>query len=91
MATTALCITEDGAKKRLLFMTVPTSTGVDIDVYIADEEFTPIGNPSLGANTLSEPEYHTKLRKEASEKGQFVPDYSTNPEYNPGYKPEDHE
>ena len=85
MATTALRIMKDGIEHRLLFMTVPTPTGVDVDIYPADEDFIPEGTASIGANNQQEHEYHIKLRKEASEKGQFVPEYSTNPEYNPGY------
>lgn len=91
MATTALRITEEGGvEKRLLFMTVPTPTGVDVDIYPADEEFNPVGTASLGVSQQPEDQYHTDLRKQASEKGHFVPEYSTNPEWNPGYKPEEH-
>ena len=85
MGTTALKITNDGVEKRLLFMTVPTEHGVDVDLYEANEEFMPIGKASIGASDKHEIEYHVELRKEASKKGQFVPEFSTNPEYNPGY------
>lgn len=87
MATTAIKIGE----QRLLFMTVQKEKGVDVDIHMADEDFMPIGTPSLGFSEMDEPEYHTKLRIESAEKGQFVPENSTNPEWNPGYKAEDDE
>lgn len=91
MATTALLIkNEDGTQERVLFMTCPTPNGVDVDLFLADENFLPMGTPSLGVDTKKEDEYHKLLRKQASEKGQFVEEHSTNPEWNPNYKPEDH-
>jgi hypothetical protein len=90
MATTALSIKqEDGSEQRLLFMTTPTENGVDVDIHLADSDFMPTGTPSIGIDKKQEEEYHKQLRKEASEKGQFVKDHSTNPEWNPDYKPEE--
>lgn len=85
--TTALEIKkEDGVIERLLFMTVPRLTGgVDVDLFLGDEEFLPIGTPSLGFSEINEVEYHISLRKQAKEKGQFVPDFSTDPELNPDF------
>jgi hypothetical protein len=91
MATTALVIKENGTEQRLLFMTVPTETGVHVDLFLADENFMPIGTPSLGVNDKFEEDYHKQLRAISSEKGHYVAEYSTNPEWNPGYKPEDYE
>lgn len=89
--TTALEIKEeDGSVKRLLFMTVQKlKGGVDVDLFLANTEFMPIGTASLGVSELNEVEYHVNLRKQASEKGQFVPDFSTDPELNPDYKNEE--
>lgn len=88
MATTALKI--DG--KNLLFMTVQVpGAGVDVDIFTADEEFMAFGTPSLGTSVLKEEEYHKDLRRQSVEKGHFVPEYSTNPEWNPGWKPEESE
>ncbi len=92
MATTALKITKNGVEERLLFMTVPRKDGkgLDIDVYLADDEFMPKGTPSLGiSEQVDEGAYHTALRSEAEKRNQFVKDFSTNPEWNPGYKPEE--
>lgn len=86
--TTAICIIQpNGEKKRLLFMTMATVGAVHVDLFLANEEFEPIGEPSLGESPTitDEVEYHTKLRAEAHDKGQFVPEYSTDPELNPGY------
>lgn len=85
--TTALLIKEHGVEKRLLFMTVPTVGAIHVDLFLANENFEPIGQTSIGESPTitDEVEYHTRLRAEASERGQFVPECSTNPELNPGY------
>lgn len=85
MAATAIK-TEKG---NLVFMTVQKEAGIDIDVYAASEEFTPITSTSRGEDTRDEETYHRELRKEASAHGQYVPGYSTNPEWNPDYKAEE--
>lgn len=84
MSTTALKIQKDGQETRLLFMTTPTKTGVDVDIFMADEEFIPVGSASIGVSQLSEDVYHTKLRVEAKERGQLVEEFCTDPEWNPG-------
>jgi hypothetical protein len=91
MATTALVIIEEGIEKRILFMTVPTEKGVDVDLFLADENFIPVGTPSLGVDDKFEEDYHRQLRAISSDKGHFVAEYSTNPEWNPDYKPEENE
>jgi hypothetical protein len=89
MATTALRILDKGQEKRLLFMTVASPTGVDVDLYMANEEFVPEGKSSLGTSEMDEERYHRELRQQASAKGQFVPEFSTNEEWNP--QPEEEE
>lgn len=100
MPTTALKITSpDGTIQRAKFMTVSQGIHCDVDVYKCNEEFIPIGEPSIGVSEMDEPEYHIKLRKEADEKGQYVREESTDPEWNPENvgndaeitKPEEHE
>lgn len=82
MSTTALRI----QGKNMLFMTVPLVKGLAVDIFMADENFEPTGTPSIGVSEyLDEETYHRQLRLEATAKGQFVPEYSTNPELNPGY------
>ena len=70
---------------RLLFMTVPSDTGIDINLSLADENFMPIGKPSYSMMPQDEISYHTELRQKATEVGEFVKEFSTNPELNPGY------
>jgi hypothetical protein len=80
MPTTALKIKD----KRLLFMTVAREDGrVDVDIFMADEQFLPIGKPSIGWCDKPEDVYHKELRQQAKEKGQLVTEYCTNPEWNP--------
>ena len=83
MATTALKIVKDGAAVRSKFMTVDNGEHLDVDIYHCDQEFNPIGQPMQGVDERSEEDYHKALRKEAQAKGQFVPEESTNPEWNP--------
>ena len=84
MATTALKI--DG--HNMLFMTAPREDGnCDVDVYLADDSFMPMGQGSISAVKMTEEVYHKDLRRLASEQGHFVKDFSTNPEWNPGYLP----
>lgn len=84
MAVTALKITDEEGEKKVLFMTVPRKEkGVDVDIFVANEEFEATGTPSMGICQMNEEIYHVNLRKEAAEKGQFVPEFSTNPEWNP--------
>lgn len=88
MATTALKIVKNGQEERLLFMTVPREDGrgLDVDIFKATDEFMPEGTPSLGISEMvDEAEYHKALRDNALKEGHFVPEFSTNPEWNPGY------
>lgn len=92
MATTSLKIkAPDGSDTRLSFMTSEAGEKIMlVNIYKTDEDFNPVGTASVSVSEhASEEEYHRELRKQASEKGHFVPDYSTNPEWNPDYKPQD--
>lgn len=97
MATTSLKIKNtEGTDVNLMFLT--SQLGEDIitvNVYKADEEFNPQGTASVSiAKFPSEEAYHKELRKDAIDKGHFIPEYSTNPEWNPGYvesNDDDHE
>lgn len=82
MPTTALIINN----QKLMFMTVPKENGtVDVDIFICDENFEPTGTPSIGYCDKDEETYHKELRKEAHSREQFVPEYSTDPQWSPGY------
>ena len=84
MATTALRIDNNN----LMFMTATRPDGhCDVDVYMTNEDFVPMGKPSLSAVKMTEEEYHKDLRRLASEQGHLVKDFCTNPEWTPGYIP----
>ena len=84
MAATALRIPKDGKDVNMFFMTVPRENGgLQVDIFLADEEFIPQGQPSFGHSDLSEEEYHKQLRAEADMKGHLVKDFCTDPEWNP--------
>ena len=87
MATTALEITREDKVTRLLFMTVDNGDGIiHVDIFLADDEFMPVGTPSLGVSEHpNEEAYHKSLREQAHERDQFRPEFSTNPEWSPGY------
>ncbi len=95
MAVTALKIGD----VRVKFMTVPgepitsedgtsTKSFLQVELYTCDEEFIPQGMASRSIHEHDEETYHKELRKQASEKGHFVPEESTDYEWNPGYNPE---
>ena len=89
MATTALTIKTEDVTKNLLFMTVQREDGIcDVDIFLCNENHDVMGTPSLGVANKTEEDYHKELRLDASAKGHFVPEHSTNPEWNPGYKEE---
>jgi hypothetical protein len=95
MAVTALKIGDT----RIKFMTVPgepitsddgqsTKSFLQVELYTCDEEFIPQGMASRSIHEDDEETYHKKLREQASEKGHFVPEESTDYKWNPGYNPE---
>lgn len=64
---------------------------LQVELYSCDEEFIPQGSPSKSIHEKDEETYHKELRALAKEKGHFVPEESTDPEWNPDYKPEQDE
>jgi hypothetical protein len=88
MAVTTIKTKREQEEVILMFMTVPKrdgQTGIDIDIFLADKDFEPYGKPSFGIDMRNEEEYHKELRKQASERGEFIAEASTNPEWNPNY------
>lgn len=83
MAITAIKVDRDGNVNRLKFMTVQTPDHLDVDIFQCDEDFKPTGNPAEGMDLKLEEDYHRQLRIEAIHRNQFVPEESTNPEWNP--------
>lgn len=66
-------------------------THLNVLVYNCNQEFIPEGNPEAGGVEMDEETYHRNLRKDAAEKGHFVPGESTDHYWNPDYKPEENE
>ena len=83
MATTALKVVKEGLAVRTKFMTVQNDGFLDVDIFHCDEKFKPLGKPTMGVCDGNEENYHKDLRIKAKAKGHFVPEQSTNPEWNP--------
>lgn len=92
MPVTALKIGE----QRLKFMTMGSEvikskdgktekSFLSIDLRVCDEDFIPTGPGSISVHGDDEETYHRNLRIQAKEKGHFVPEESTDPEWNPDY------
>jgi hypothetical protein len=90
MPVTSLEILQsDGSAKRLQFITEQHETGLFVGVRQCDEDWNPFGEPAETVDHRLEEVYHKELRAAAKEKNQFVAQYSTNPEWNPGYIPQE--
>lgn len=76
---------KDGSVRRLQFYTEQHETGLYVAVQICNENWKPVGEAAETTDTREESVYHKELRETATEKGEFVAQYSTNPEWNPGY------
>jgi len=85
MPCTALLLKKDDITHKVKFMSQQQPTYLELLIYYCDDEFIPIGNPEHNASDILEEDYHKNLRKAAAEHNHFVPEQSTNPEWNPGY------
>ena len=86
MPATSIMIMNDEAYHRLMFITQQSDEeGFTVSIYRCNEEFLPMGEPVTKDLMGKEMDYHISLRKDSSQKGHFISDYSTNPEWNPGY------
>lgn len=98
MPTTALKVGE----QRIKFITMGSElikskdgtrekSFLNIELRICDEDFIPVGPGSISVHEDDEETYHRNLRAQAHEKGHFVPEESTDHEWNPGYDPANEE
>jgi hypothetical protein len=80
---------------RLKFMTIPTQyvqkedeykDFLKVEVYVCNDEFIPIGTPSVSIHEDPEEKFHTDLRAQSYSFDHFVYEESTNPEWNPQAK-----
>jgi hypothetical protein len=91
MALTSLEIDQKGTIHRLQFITEQHPTGLYVAVQSCTEKWIPIGAPSETTDIRDEETYHRELRIESIAHGTYVPQYSTDPQWNPGAKAEDYE
>lgn len=85
MAFTTIEIPSEQGPRRLMFATIaPTENEKQIVVTVlaCREDFTPFKQIQNTVDPRTEEEFHKQLRKDASEKGHFRKQYSTNPEWN---------
>jgi len=75
-----------GATKKIKFVTQDSKEHLIVDIYECNEDWIEIGKPTEGTHIDNEEEYHTLLRLEASKRGHFVSEQSTDPHWNPNYK-----
>jgi len=85
MPLTSIKLDWNGTERRLQFITEQHETGLYVAVQACNEEWKPVTPPTETTDVRTEEVYHRELRLEASKQGNFVPQYSTNPEWNPGY------
>jgi hypothetical protein len=86
MPQTALKIND----KNVVIITQQFDEELSINAYSADHNFIPLGEPILSSLKINEEEYHKTLRADANTHGHYVKGYSTNPEWNPDYNPEEY-
>jgi hypothetical protein len=92
MALTSLKIEKDGMINYLQFATDQLEDDIlRILLYVCNPDWEPLGDPQISGDRRTEEDFHIQLRLSATEKGHYVPEYSTDPQWNPGYKKEEHE
>jgi hypothetical protein len=89
MPCTALKIVKDGVENRIKFISQQQQTFTELLVYKCDQDFKVEGQPEHNASEMDEETYHRQLRVQSQKHGHFIPEESTNPEWNPDYKPEE--
>lgn len=88
MPVTALLLPDKkGETKKIKFITQDFAVNLSVDVYQCDENWVPKGEPTQGTHTDDEEKFHKDLREEAAKRGHFVPEQSTDYQWNPGYDP----
>lgn len=86
MAATALKIPKDGKYTHLFIVSTPIEENkTDVQICLTGDTYVQSKMETLQEFMVekSEEDYHKSLRKESNEKGHFIRDYSTNPEWNP--------
>ena len=87
MAATALKIEKDGKTSHLLILSIPgEDNNLDLAIHNTADDYVVLRNltPEYGVSSKTEENYHKDLRVDAQIAGHFVPEFSTNREWNPG-------
>jgi hypothetical protein len=83
---------KDGSKRKMQFVTYPLNEKViQISVYSCDANWVSLDDPATTFDERDEETFHRELRKAADAKGELVRQYSTDPEWTPGYEEAKHE
>ncbi len=87
MPVTSLEIVDKTIKK-IQFITTSIDSLLEVEIYLCGENWNPISKIGRSIDDRSEEDFHKQLRKDASEKGQLVKKYCTDPEWNPDFNPD---
>tara|TARA_R110002126_G_scaffold79669_8_gene197700 strand:- start:2451 stop:2735 length:285 start_codon:yes stop_codon:yes gene_type:complete len=92
MAVTALEVNTGITIVKSKVVSTETEAGLFIQLYRCDDSWKEMGAPrEFGEPNKSEEQYHTELRKNASESNHFRQAHSTDPEWSPEVKPKKEE
>jgi hypothetical protein len=85
MAATALKIKQGDKTYHFLMVTIPGEKGTDLAFHTTNDKYEIDSKvePQYGVNAKDEDQYHKDLRVDAEKAGEFIPEFSTNPEWNP--------
>lgn len=79
---------KDGSKRKMQFVTIPVSEKlIQVSVYSCDTNWVSLDDPAVTWDERNEETYHRQLREQADAKGELVRQYTTDPEWTPGYTP----
>lgn len=91
MALTSIHIKWKDTDQYLQFITEQFPTGLYVRVQSCNEKWVPVGSASETTDDRKEEFFHRALRLESQARGTFVPQYSTDPEWNPGASGSDYD
>jgi len=76
---------EGNGTNRMKVITEVNGKVLVISYYACDKDFIPFGKAEITMSEKAEEKFHKELRDQANEKGHFIRNESTNPEWNPDY------
>lgn len=79
---------KDGSKRKMQFVTYPLNEKlIQVNVYSCDQNWVSLDDPAITFDERDEETFHRQLREQADAKGELVRQYTTDPEWTPGYEP----